>query len=122
MKKPLSRLTAAVYKYRTEGDSPIRQALAVGLGLFIGASPFIGFHMALALGLGRLFRLNRLRVYVAANISNPIAAPFLYALELQVGTKLRTGHLLSRATIGDVQWHGIAIDILLGSVVVGLAL
>ena len=43
-------------------------------------------------------------------------------VELQVGTKLRTGHLLSRATIGDVQWHGIAIDILLGSVVVGLAL
>src|SRR5262249_6234964 len=86
-----SRLTAALHRYRTEGNTPVRQALAIGLGLYIGCTPFIGFHLPLSVGLGWLFGLNRFKVYLAANISNPLVAPFLYALEIQVGTWLRTG-------------------------------
>jgi uncharacterized protein (DUF2062 family)/trans-aconitate methyltransferase len=116
------RLTAAIYRYRTEGDTPIGQALAIGVGLFIGCTPFIGFHLAMAIGAGWLFGLNRFKVYVAANISNPLFAPFLYALEIQVGTWLRTGQFLSASTIGDVRLRGLAVDILLGSLVVGAIL
>jgi uncharacterized protein (DUF2062 family)/trans-aconitate methyltransferase len=119
---PRSRVAAVVYRYRTEHDTPVRQALAIGLGLYIGASPFIGFHLALSLGLGWLFGLNRFRVYLAANISNPLVAPFLYALEIQVGSWLRTGHVLTAARLHEVRLQGLAIDILLGSVVVGLGL
>ncbi len=122
MPNPPGRVAAAVYRYRTEGDTPVRQALAIGLGLYIGASPFIGFHLVLALGLGWLCGLNRFKVYLAANISNPLVAPFLYALEIQVGTWLRTGHLLSAARIDQVRLQGLAIDLLLGSAVVGLVL
>ena len=122
MRKQPGRFASAFYRYRTEGDGPIRQSLAIGLGLYIGASPFIGFHWLLALALGGLFRLNRLKVYLAANISNPLIAPFLFAAEIQVGAKLRTGHFISAATLEQVRLKGIAIDILLGSVVVGLAL
>ena len=122
MRKQPGRFASAFYRYRTEGDGPIRQSLAIGLGLYIGASPFIGFHWLLALALGGLFRLNRLKVYLAANISNPLIAPFLFAAEIQVGAKLRTGHFISAATIEEVRLKGLAIDILLGSVVVGLAL
>lgn len=114
--------TALYHRYRTEGDTPIRQAFAIGLGLYIGASPFVGFHLLLCLALGRLFRLNRLKVYLAANISNPFMAPFLYALEIEVGTFLRTGHLLSRARIVEVRLQGLALDLVIGSVVVGLVL
>jgi uncharacterized protein (DUF2062 family)/SAM-dependent methyltransferase len=120
MPKPPSRLTAALYRYRTEGDTPIRQALAIGLGLFIGCSPFIGLHLTLALGLGWLFGLNRLKVYLAANISNPVVAPFLYASEIQVGTWLRTGNFLSKARLHEVRLLGLATDVLIGSVVVGV--
>jgi SAM-dependent methyltransferase len=122
MPKPPGRLAAAVYRYRTEGDSPVRQALAVGLGLFIGCSPFIGFHLLLSLGLGWLFGLNRFKVYLAANISNPIVAPFLYAAEVQTGTWLRTGRFLTAARLDEVRLQGLAIDILIGSVVIGLTL
>jgi uncharacterized protein (DUF2062 family)/SAM-dependent methyltransferase len=122
MPKPPSRLTAAVYRYRTEGDTPIRQALAVGLGLYIGCTPFIGLHLTLALALGWLFGLNRLKVYLAANISNPLVAPFLYAAEIQIGTWLRTGHFLSATRIHEVRLLGLATDILIGSVVVGAVL
>ena len=120
--KPPNRLTGAVYRYRTEHNTPIRQALAIGLGLFIGATPFIGFHLALSLGLGWLFGLNRLKVYLAANISNPLVAPFLFALEIQVGTWLRSGQFLSAARLDEVRLQGLAIDILLGSAVVGSVL
>ena len=116
------RLTAALYRYRTEGGTPLRQALAVGLGLYIGASPFYGFHLLLAIALGGLFGLNRLKVYIAANISIPIIAPFLCALEIQVGSWLRRGAFYSTASLGDIQLRGLAADILIGSVVVGLVL
>jgi uncharacterized protein (DUF2062 family) len=122
MPRPPRRLAAIVYRYRTEGDTPRRQALAISLGLYIGASPFIGFHLALALGLGWLFRLNRFKVYLAANISNPLVAPFLYAFEIQIGTWLRTGRFLSPARLDEVRLQGLALDILIGSVVVGLTL
>src|SRR6266511_3745914 len=122
MRKPPDRFTAALYRYRTEGNTPVKQALAIGLGLYIGASPFIGLHLALALGLGWLFGLNRFKVYLAANISNPIVAPLLYAAEIQVGTWLRTGGFLTAATLAEVRLQGLANDVLVGSVVVGSAL
>jgi uncharacterized protein (DUF2062 family)/SAM-dependent methyltransferase len=116
------RLTGVVYRYRTEHNTPIRQALSVGLGLYIGASPFIGLHLALSLALGWLFGLNRFKVYLAAQISLPFIAPFLYALEIQVGTYLRSGRFLSASRLDEVRLQGLALDILVGSVVVGLAL
>jgi uncharacterized protein (DUF2062 family) len=122
MSRPPGRFAAAVRRLRTEGDTPARQAWAVGLGAYIGASPFIGLHLLLTLVVGRLFRLNRLKMYLAANISNPFVAPLLYAVEIQVGAWLRMGHMYSPATLHQVRLQGIAIDILIGSVVVGLAL
>lgn len=113
------RLTAALYRYRTEGNTPVRQALAVGAGLYIGASPFIGLHLLLSLGVGWLLGLNRLKIYLAANISNPVIAPFLYAAEFAVGAWIRTGRLVSAGDVQALRWHGIALDVLVGSVVVG---
>ena len=45
MPKRSGRLASAVYRYRTEHNTPIRQALSIGLGLYIGASPFMGLHL-----------------------------------------------------------------------------
>ena len=122
MPPPPGRWATAVRRARLEGNTPLRQALAIGLGVYIGASPFIGLHMALAIGLGWLFGLNRVKVYAAAQISNPIVAPFLYAIEAQVGSLLRNDHFLTLDRIDDLRLHGLAADILLGSVVVGLGL
>ena len=116
------RLVAALHRFRTEGGSPSRQACAIGLGLLIGASPFYGLHLALSVALGSLLHVNRLRVYLAANISNPLVAPFLVAGEIQVGSWLRRGEMYSRLGLADVKLQGLAADVLLGSAVVGAAL
>ena len=115
-------LTRFLYRLRTEADTPARQAAAIGLGTYIGCTPFYGFHLILALGLASLFRLNRLKVYLAANISNPFFAPFLIATEVQVGSWLTRASWYTPATLGDVRVWGIAHDLLLGSVVVGATL
>jgi uncharacterized protein (DUF2062 family)/trans-aconitate methyltransferase len=112
-------LTRLLYRLRTEADGPGRQAAAIGLGTLIGCTPFYGFHLLLALGLASAFRLNRLKVYLAANISNPLVAPFLIAAELQVGGWIARGSWYSPTSLSRAAMWGVAEDLLLGSAVVG---
>jgi uncharacterized protein (DUF2062 family) len=116
------RLAAALHHLRTEGGTPSRQAAAVAAGLYIGATPFLGFHLLLTMLVGRLFGLNRLLMYAAANISNPFVAPFLYATEIQIGAWVRTGRIYTPAMLDEIRLRGLALDVLIGSVIVGVAL
>jgi len=117
-----SRVSTILHRYRTEGAGAGRQAWAVALGLFIGALPVYGFHLLLCVTIGGLFRLNRFKVYLAANISNPIVAPILTLAEIQAGAWLRTGHVYTRSTLDAIRLRGLALDLVIGSVVVGAAL
>ena len=63
------RLRRIFYDLRTEASSPGRDAAALGVGVLIGCSPFYGFHLLLVRFLGWLLHLNRLKMYLAANIS-----------------------------------------------------
>lgn len=113
-----------LYRLRTEGDTPGRLAGAVGSGVFIGCSPLWGFHLAICLVVSRLFRLNPMLTYLAANISLPVFLPFLLFAEVQTGRFLRGAPVLSLCpsdlrTLDPWQFGG---DLLLGCVVVGLLL
>jgi uncharacterized protein (DUF2062 family)/SAM-dependent methyltransferase len=110
-----------VYTIRTEGAGPGRDAVAIGLGVFVGCLPVYGFHLALCWGLGWLLRLNRLKMYLAANISNPFVAPFLLLAELQVGAWSRRGdlHALTLASIRETDPWLFGSDLLVGSAIVG---
>ena len=109
---------------RTEGAGPGREAAALGVGAFIGCLPFYGFHLLLVAVVGWLLGLNRLRMYVAANISNPLFAPALILLEVQAGAWLRRGdfHNLTLAAIRETDPWTFGLDLLLGSVAVGVLL
>lgn len=117
-------LRELLYRLRTEGDTPERVAGAVGAGVFIGCSPFWGFHLPLCILVSRLFRLNPMLTYLAANISLPVILPFLILAEVQTGRFLRGAPSLSLRpadlrTLDPWQFGG---DLLLGSAVVGLLL
>jgi uncharacterized protein (DUF2062 family)/cyclopropane fatty-acyl-phospholipid synthase-like methyltransferase len=116
-----TRLQRLVHALRSEGASRPREAWAIGLGVFIGCSPLIGLHLALAIGLGWLFGLNRIKVYLAANLVNPLVLPFVLLAEVQSGSWLRRGHTYP-LTIDAVKsmnvWH-LGSDLLIGSLVVG---
>src|SRR3984893_156908 len=118
------RFRRTVYELRTEGSGPGREAVACGVGVFIGCTPFYGFHLLITWAVGNLFRLNRLKLYLAANISNPLFAPVLILGELQVGAWLRSGSFrtLSLATAKSMDPWTFGLDMLIGSLAVGSTL
>lgn len=122
------KLSAAVaelhYQLRTEGQKPSEVALAVGLGVFIGCLPVYGFHLLLCIAAARLFRVSRVKAYLAANLSNPLFAPFLLYLELGVGHWIFHGSwpTLSLERFRAVGALALGRDLLVGSLVVGAVL
>ena len=116
-----SRLRRVAWELRTEGVGPAREAAAIGLGVFIGCTPLYGFHLILCLITGRLLGLNRLKMYLAANISNPFLAPFVVLAELQTGAWIRRGrlHALTLDAVRNVDPWTFGADLIVGSLVVG---
>ncbi|MHC5019700.1 MAG: DUF2062 domain-containing protein, partial [Planctomycetota bacterium] len=112
------------YRLRTEGDSPIRQAAAVGLGTFIGVLPLYGLHLLLCATAARLLGLSRVTTYLAAHINNPFTAPGLIYLSFGVGGWLRAGSWprLERGLIESVSLWNIGRDLLVGSLLLGAVL
>jgi uncharacterized protein (DUF2062 family)/SAM-dependent methyltransferase len=118
------RLRRVFYDLRTEASGPARDAAALGVGILIGCSPFYGFHLLLVWSVGWLLRLNRLKMYLAANISNPLFSPLLVLSELQAGAWARRQdfHQLSLSEIRTTNVWVYGGDLLLGSVIVGTIL
>ena len=90
-----------IYKFREtfqsllfEYGSPRQLALAVALGVFIGVSPFIGLHTILAILFSFLLRLNKPAVLLGTLIFNPLSAPFLIFISLEIGSWLIYDNLL----------------------------
>lgn len=112
------------YALRTEGDSPPRRAAAVALGTFLGCLPVYGAHLLLCVAFARLFGLSRITTYLAAHVNNPLTAPFLLYVELVVGHLVRSGRLppFTLAHLSRSSLAGIGVELLIGSVTVGLLL
>jgi uncharacterized protein (DUF2062 family) len=52
-------------------DTPERTALAFSIGIFLGFSPFLGFHTLAGLAIAFLFRLNRVAVLLGIWSNTP---------------------------------------------------
>ncbi|HEV7668779.1 MAG TPA: DUF2062 domain-containing protein [Thermoanaerobaculia bacterium] len=111
-------------RLRTEGEAPARQAAAIGVGLFIGCSPFYGFHFPLCVFAARVLRLSQLKTYLASNVSLPFIAPFLFYAEIEVGRFLRGAPPLALhpAQLRTMPLGRFGADLLLGALVVGTVL
>jgi uncharacterized protein (DUF2062 family) len=109
---------------RTEGAGRLPEAVAIGLGAFIGCLPVYGFHLLLCWVVGWGLGLNRLKMYLAANISNPLMAPLLILTEVQAGAWLRRGepHALTLAAVRAIDPWQFGADLVFGSLVIGAAL
>lgn len=101
-----------------------RAAASVALGLFIGCQPLYGLHFPLCALVGLPLRLDVVVMYLAANVSNPIIAPFLLTLEIETGSLLLTGGFVPTnvARVRAVGLTGFVVQGVVGSLVVGLVL
>ena len=67
-------------------DSPKKKALSIAVGVFIGLSPFWGFHTFLILFLAVTFRLNKVIAFAASNVSLPTFIQFVVLAGIKTGS------------------------------------
>jgi uncharacterized protein (DUF2062 family) len=94
--------------------------LAVGVGVFCSSTPFLGFHIWMALALATALRLNRLWAAVGSRASPPPILALLAFSQVQIAHRLRTGAWVPLA-VHDVLAHSgeLILDWLLGTPLVG---
>ena len=94
----------AVDKVLGLNDKPERIAFGMALGLFVGATPTMGFQIALYMFIATLIRANNVAGIPAVFISNPFTAVPLYYGNWKVGRFLLTGSWqASRATRESIE-------------------
>ena len=69
----------------SDGDNKTK-ALSIALGIFIGVSPFWGFHTVLALSLATVFKLNKFLTFVFSQISLAPFIPFIIGISMFFGS------------------------------------
>lgn len=69
----------------SDGSNRIK-AFSIALGVFVGFSPFWGFHTLIVISLSVLFKLNKVLAFFASNVSLPPFIPFIIAASLFMGS------------------------------------
>ncbi len=111
-------------RLRGTPGSALRAALAVAIGLLIGCQPLFGLHLVLVLAVCVPLKLDAVLAYLAANISNPLFAPFLMFSEVEAGAYLVDGHFAAFdvARAREVGAVGFARYLFVGGLAVGASL
>lgn len=78
----------AYYRFLKIRGNPREIALGFALGLFVGMTPFMGLHTAIAVPLAALLKWNKFSAALAVWISNPLSAPVIYGITYFVGAKV----------------------------------
>jgi glycosyltransferase involved in cell wall biosynthesis len=107
-----------------ESDGSNRtKAFSVALGVFIGFSPFWGFHTLLTISLAVLFKLNKVLAFVASNVSLPPFIPFIIVASLFLGSPFVHGesNFLSQEINFDLVKNNL-LQYLIGSAILSVTM
>ena len=84
----MSRVLDLIRKLLWVNDTPERTALAFSVGIFLGFSPFLGFHTLAGIAIAFLFKLNRVAVLLGVWSNTPWWLVPYYVIATWVGTKV----------------------------------
>ena len=94
-----------IYRYLSRSSkNPESLARGVGLGLFIGFLPAIGFQIILAILLAGFLNANKLVAVLGTLVTNPITAIPIGAFSLWLGDWILPGTNLSGFSIESFKW------------------
>jgi uncharacterized protein len=103
---------------------PIDIAKGFALGIFIGMTPTFGIQMIIAVFLAMFLEENKIAAAVGVWITNPLTAPFIYALEYESGRLLlgldraQLPHEMTFAAIKSLGWE-VMLPMTAGSLLYG---
>ncbi len=105
--------------------SPDEIAKGLALGVFIGMTPTFGFQMVIAIFFALLLSENKIAAAVGVWITNPLTAPFIYALEYESGRLVMgmgRAHLPAELTFSAFRelGHEVIVPLCLGSLIYGI--
>lgn len=110
---------------RLQGD-PRKLAWGMALGVFIGITPTIPFHMVTALSLAAFFRISPVAAFIGIQIGNPLTVVPIYIACYKVGQFLlyRGKPLVFPETFSfkawvDVLWQG-GVALQVGGVILAI--
>ncbi len=66
-------------------SSPLKLATAFGIGIFVGCTPFYGFHFLICAAFSFFLKLNFVGLFAGSQISFPLIAPFLVSASIFIG-------------------------------------
>lgn len=105
-------------------STPDAIARGMALGVFVGFTPFFGFHILIALFFALLLRQNKVAAFAGVWVTNIFTAPFIYALEYEIGRMLLGKPAIGTAVFSsDLTWttlEQLGTPLMLGSVVLGV--
>ena len=107
-----------------ESDGSNRtKAFSIALGVFIGFSPFWGFHTLLVISLSVLFKLNKVLAFIASNVSLPPFIPFIIAAALFLGAPFVAGesNILSQELNFDLVKNNL-LQYVIGSLILATSM
>ena len=127
LKVNIKEIAQKIRQLLLEHNQPKDIALGVAVGVFIGCSPWYGFHTLLAVLVAFVMKKpNRLAIIAGTQISLPFLAPVIYWAEYKIGKFLIFCDLLipqsGQEKLGEASNIELGLlSVLVGSVVLGLA-
>ncbi len=112
--------------FRIRRDSrEIARGLAIGV--FVGMTPFLGFHMVLAVSLAMFLKGNKFMALLGTWVGNPLTFSFIFFLDYRIGRWMLGGDpnawrplSLHPVEILHASWN-ILFPMSVGSLLLGLA-
>lgn len=107
-----------------ESDGTNRtKAFSIALGVFVGFSPFWGFHTLIVISLAVLFKLNKVLAFFASNVSLPPFIPFIIAASLFLGAPFVDGNsnILSQELNFDLVKNNL-LQYVIGSMILAVSM
>ena len=76
------------YRFLRIRGTPNQISLGLALGIFIGMTPFLGFHTVIAVLLASVLKWSKITAALGVLITNPFTAPFIYPFTYHIGAKV----------------------------------
>lgn len=83
-----TKLKAFYIRFLKIRGTPEQISLGIALGIFIGMTPFMGFHTIAAITLASVFGWSKIAAGIGLFVTNSITAPIIYSFTYQLGSKI----------------------------------